>query len=175
MVTNSGDVAMVTIGPPAVIRPLLNSQFTEGGPAISPDGRWLAYNSNESGRVEVYVRPFPDLNGRWQVSTEGGVEPRWSRDGAQLFFISGGGPAPRTIWSTTVAKGTAFNWSRPSVLLKADNDASIAYDLAPDGRFLLHTASSAGSAGTVAPRSQIVVVHNWLDELRARVPLSPSP
>ena len=176
VVTTSGDIVMVTIGPPAVTRPLLNTEFTEGGPAVSPDGRWLAYNSNESGRNEVYVRPFPDVTqGRWQVSTEGGAEPRWSRDGDQLFFISGGGPAPRMIWSTTVARGPVFSASRPSVLLKADNDASIAYDLAPDGRFLLHTAASLTEAGTAAPRAHIVVVQNSFDELRARVPLTPSP
>ena len=74
------------------------------------------------------------------------------------------------IWSATVAKGPVFSASRPSLLLKADNDASIAYDLAPDGRFLMHTAAVTTEAGTVASRSQIVLVHNWFDELRARVP-----
>jgi serine/threonine-protein kinase len=173
VVTNSSDVAMVTIGSSANTRPLLNTRFSEGGPAVSPDGRWLAYNSNESGRGEVYVRPFPDVDqGRWQISTEGGVEPRWSRDGAELFFMSGGGPTSRTIWSTTVQRGPAFSASRPSLLIKVDNDASVAYDLAADGRFLLHAAASTTDAATAVPRSQIVVVQNWFDELRARVPVT---
>ena len=176
VVTTAGDIAMVTIGPPAVTRPLLNTRFNEGGPAISPDGRWLAYNSSESGRSEVYVRPFPNVDqGRWQVSTEGGAEPRWSRDGGQLFFISGGGPVQRAIWSTTVQPGAVFSAAPPTMVLKVDNDASIAYDMAADGRFLLHAAASTTDAAIAAPRSQIVVVQNWFDELRARVRLTPSP
>ena len=68
--------------------PLVATQFTETGPALSPDGRWLAYSSGESGRGEVYVRPFPDVeSGRVQVSTNGGSNPRWANSGTELFFV----------------------------------------------------------------------------------------
>src|SRR5262249_12278625 len=74
------------------IEPLLQTTFNELNARISPDGRWLAYQSDESGSPEVYVRPFPDVNaGRWQVSTGGGRVPTWSGDGRELFFLVGDG------------------------------------------------------------------------------------
>ena len=66
--------------------PLLQSQFTEAYPQVSPDGKWMAYMSTETGRSEIYVKPFPEGPGKWQVSTDGGWLPRWRRDGKELFF-----------------------------------------------------------------------------------------
>jgi eukaryotic-like serine/threonine-protein kinase len=72
------------------LRPLLQEKYSDGEPKISPDGRWMAYASDESGKAEVYVRSFPDVNqGKWQVSTGGGEDPLWSRDGRELFYKSG--------------------------------------------------------------------------------------
>ena len=79
------DVSMLTLDDKKV-QPLLTSNFREADPAISPDGRWLAYTSNESGRLEVYVRPYPSGAGRWQVSDTGGGFPRWAGNGRELFY-----------------------------------------------------------------------------------------
>ena len=82
------DIAIARIGTSVETRPLLNTTSSERAPAISPDGRWLAYESDESGRAEVYVRPFPAVDqGLWAISTSGGSEPRWARDGRELFFV----------------------------------------------------------------------------------------
>src|SRR5580704_5582175 len=71
---------------PGEPKPFVNSAFDEREPAFSPDGRWLAYQSNESGNYEVYVRPFPGPGGKWQVSTGGGLLPKWSRNSQELFY-----------------------------------------------------------------------------------------
>ena len=90
--TTGRDVWVMSAGDRA-LRPLLRTAAGEGGAAISPDGRWLAYVSNETGRDEVYVAPFPGMGGRWQVSEGGGREPAWSRDGRELFFRNARGDA----------------------------------------------------------------------------------
>ncbi len=166
------DILMATIGPPAETRPLIQTSYSENGPAISPDGRWLAYESNESGRPEVYVRPFPAIDqGRWQISTDGGGEPRWARNGRELFFGTGGG-GNRAIWSVSVQPGSSFVAGKPAVVAKLPPSPSSAYDVAPDGRFLFHVPASTATSGE-ASRPQIVVVQHWFDELKARVPITP--
>ncbi|HET7041400.1 MAG TPA: hypothetical protein VFI13_05260, partial [Gemmatimonadales bacterium] len=89
-VSNPGtgrDLYAVHLGYDSVATPLLTSNSFEDAPALSPDGHWLAYVSNESGRDEVYIRPFPKVNdGKWQISTTGGQAPRWARDGRELYF-----------------------------------------------------------------------------------------
>src|SRR5690348_4195400 len=86
----AGDLVGVRVGGDTTPVPLVATGFTEQEPAISPDGRWLAYASNESGANEVYVRPFPATTAaRWQVSTGGGEAPRWSSDGRELYFYDG--------------------------------------------------------------------------------------
>ena len=138
--------------------------------SASTDGRALA--SNESGRNEVYVRPSPAVDqGRWQISTSnaGGSEPRWSKNGRELFFASGGAQfGARLVWSVSVEPGASFVAGKPTVVAKLSNDASLAYDVAPDGRFLFHFPATI--IGSVASRRQLVVVQNWFDELKARVP-----
>ena len=70
-------------------QPFLRTPFNEAAPRFSPDGRWLAYISDESGRYEIYVQPYPGPGGKWQISTEGGTEPVWNRNGRELFYRSG--------------------------------------------------------------------------------------
>ena len=82
---------------------------------MSPDGRWVAYQSNETGRSEVYLRSFPGGGGKRQVSTQGGAEPRWSRDGRELFFING-----QSVLSAKVQTEGALSTAVPSVLFSAD-------------------------------------------------------
>ena len=172
IVKNASDIMMATVGAPVEIHPLLQSAFSESAPVISPDGLWVAYASNESGRLEVYVRPFPAVEqGRWQVSTGGGADPRWSRNGRELFFTVGGaGSGPPTFLAVPVRPGASFVAGKPAVVLKLPTTSSFAYDVAPDGRFLLHRDASAARAG--AERPKIVMVQHWFEELKARVPVS---
>jgi eukaryotic-like serine/threonine-protein kinase len=176
--TTGNDISIATLGPPVETRPLLNSTYAETAPAISPDGRWLAYVSDESGRPDVYVRPFPDVErGRWPISTGGGSEPRWARNGRELFFtVRGGWTLPGTLMAVAVHAGASFSAGQPTPVWKIPAEASLAYDVAPDGRFLFHIQSPAAiaeEASHPAPRPSIVVVQNWFEELKARVP-SPS-
>ena len=86
--TTNADIWLLDLSGPAKARVFANTRFSKGGPDFSPDGRWLAYDSDESGRTEVFVRPVGHSGRKLQVSTQGGMGPRWSRDGAQLFYIS---------------------------------------------------------------------------------------
>jgi hypothetical protein len=159
---------------------MLETRFSEHTARISPDGRWLAYSSDESGRREVYVQPFPSLDGKWQVSTDGGTEPTWSRRGDEIFYRGEGGVfAVRFSSAPTFAPG-------PPAKLFADQyskvNAHTGYDVAADGRrFLMvkddvpqvqaapgSTAEQASLTAAEAPR--IVVVQNWFDELRRLAP-----
>jgi hypothetical protein len=165
------DIMIATLGRPADIRPLIQTGFQEFSPVISPDGRWLAYDSNESGRAEVYVRPFPAVDqGRWQVSVDGGIEPRWSPDGRELFFAADGGAGPRNFWSVAVQSKAGFVAGTPVVIATLENRASSSYDIARDGRLLVAVPTSATP---LAARSQLVVVQNWFDELKARMAATP--
>ena len=100
---------------------LLGAEFNESTPAISPDGRWIAYASNESGRAEVYVQPFPDMDGKWQVSVEGGREPVWAPDGRELFFTSARITDQGQFWAAPVETEPTFRPLTPEAL----------FDLAP--------------------------------------------
>ena len=135
-----------------VFRPLLQTDAGEGGAAISPDGRWLAYVSNETGRDEVYVALFPGMDGKWRVSQGGGREPVWSRDGRELYFR-----APPAMLAVRVAAGAAFQAGPPVKLFEGFERRPAPradYDVAPDGRFLMVQAIDAP---TEAPRIDVVV------------------
>jgi serine/threonine-protein kinase len=164
------DIAMATLGPPVETRPLLNMPYNETAPAISPDGRWLAYQSDESGRAEVYVRPFPSVHqGLSPISVGGGSAPRWARDGSKLFFtVRSDWTAPGVLMSVAVKPGSIFNAGPPTAVWKIPAGASLSYDVARDGRFLFHITQSFISGE--APRPEIIVVQNWTEELKQRVP-----
>ena len=141
-------------------RPLLREPFDDYMPAVSPDGRWLAYASNASGRYEVYVRPFAGAGAPVQVSEGGGTEPVWSRDG-RLFYRGG-----RQLLAATVAPGAAFAVTAREPLFADAFDGEMPhsnYDITPDGRRLVMIAAEASSG------IETVVVVNWLPELRARL------
>ena len=107
----------------------LRTPFNEQEPMSSPDGRWLAYQSNESGREEIYVCPFPGVGGKWQVSTAGGTNPRWARSGRELFYRSG----HKMMAVEAGAAGAAFSAGQPQVLFESDGLMENAYDVAVDG------------------------------------------
>jgi len=132
--------------------------------SLSPDGRWLAYHTNESAMTyEVYVTPFPGAGTRFQLSRGGGTEPRWSRDGRELFFESGG-----SLKVVEVPPGPVFNPSNPRTLFslagyrRARNRQQ--YDVSPDGQRFLMIREQSGTANR-----GVVYVENWLTELRAKV------
>jgi serine/threonine-protein kinase len=152
-------------------RALLTSRFNEYRPALSPDERWLAYESDESGQNEIYVRPFPEVgSGKWQVSSGGGAEPKWSRDGRTLFYLG-----PTSLMAAAVGDGASFTNDTPETLLARgpysfNNLPPRRYDVSPDGqRFLLMRQPGGGASGAAAA-PQIIVVTNWVEELKQRVP-----
>ena len=116
----------------------LKTDFDERNGQFSPDRRWIAYESNESGQSQVYVRPFPGPGGQWQISTEGGLQPRWKSDGRELYYIALNGKlmaVPIALSAATVEPGT------PLALFSTRGVVSIErqqYDVAPDGRFLFN-------------------------------------
>jgi Tol biopolymer transport system component len=147
-------------------QPFLRSPFNESVPRFSPDRRWLAYVSDESGRWEIYVRPFPGPGSKWQISTEGGTEPAWNPNGRELFYRSGD-----KMMAVDIATQPGFTAGRPRMLFEGQYvptpGTNSNYDISPDGqRFLmLKPRESPGSAPT-----QINVVLNWFEELKRRVP-----
>ena len=147
-------------------RPFLQTPSNESGATFSPDGRWLAYVSDESGRDEVYVRAFPGSGGKWQISTQGGDEPVWARDGRELFYRN-----RDNLMAVTVATKPTFVAGTPKSLFEGRYEKTSYkflpnYDVSPDGqRFLMIKASEPESAAT-----QLNVVLNWADELRRLAP-----
>ena len=137
-------------------------------PALSPDGRWIAYMSAESGVSEVYVRPFPDWkSARRLVSSGGGVDPRWSRDGRELLYRD---PSPAMI-AVPVMAGAAFATGVPKRLLSGQpygQGGGASFDVSPDGQRFLMTRP----VGVTAQRpDELVVVQNFFEELRTKVPV----
>lgn len=131
------DVLSVRMDGSRIVERVLTGPYAELRPALSPDGRWLAYQSDESGRFEVYVRPFPHVQrARWQVSTRGGSSPMWRRDGRELFFAGGG-----ALMSAAIEAGESFKAGRPQRLFEvggAEDRLGPLFDLEPDGsRFLV--------------------------------------
>jgi hypothetical protein len=149
--------------------PVVQTPFDEAAGQFSPDGRWVAYQSNESGPVQIYVRPFPALGDKWQVSTAGGSQPRWRRDGKELFYVApdarlmavpiavgadrqtleAGAPVP--LFATRLASGSNI----PGGVMSKPQ-----YAVAPDGRFLMNVAVEGATA------SPITVVQNWTAALK---------
>jgi eukaryotic-like serine/threonine-protein kinase len=147
-------------------QPFLRTPFNESVPRFSPDGRWLAYISDESGRWEIYVQPYPGPGGKWQISTEGGTEPVWNRNGRELFYRSGD-----KMMAVDIAAQPSFIAGKTRVLFEGRYEPTPGttpnYDVSPDGqRFLM---LKSGEAGEAAP-TQVNVVLNWFEELKRRVP-----
>jgi serine/threonine-protein kinase len=148
--------------------PLVDSRFQESMPTVSPDGRWIAYTSQETGRSELYVRPFPETNqGRWQVSSDGAVAPRWSRDGRELFFLTLNGDlmVASATGTPTFAAGVPQRLFGGIGTTYMNGLATPYYDVSPDGRrFLLMRIN-----GRTDDTEQLIIVDNWLDEVRAKL------
>jgi len=151
------------------VTPYLNSRSFEGYPEFSPDGKWIAYVSDESGRREVYVRSFPAAKGKWQISNEGGAEPLWAPNGKRLFYRSGVAEpyAPTQVWMVEVQTGSGFFAARPKLLFEqAGYGVGIpvrGWDISADGeRFLMVKLEDRRPQ----PLTEMVLVQNWFEELR---------
>ena len=165
---NQSDLMLFSLDGEPALEPLLDSEFNELRASVSPDGEWIAYESDRSGRYEVYVERFPDLGDRQLVSTEGGWQPRWSPDGAELMLhvrIA----ARDSLIVLPVTPGTALGIGAPRLLTDGafpNRRARAGYDVAPDGRVI---ALDLGDDDSNAPPIHVVV--NWFEELKARVPV----
>jgi serine/threonine-protein kinase len=163
------DVMMLTLQDRRV-QPLIQTPFVERNGEISPDGRWLAYESNASGRFQIYVRPFPGVDGgQWQVSADGGTQPLWARNGEELFYV-----APnRTLTSVPVERGRTWATGTPKTFFHGQHflgseATTRMYDVSADGhRFLM---IKDGVTDETAAAASIVVVEHWHEELKRLVP-----
>jgi serine/threonine-protein kinase len=152
----------------------------DGHPALSPNGKWLAYTSGESGDWEVYVESFPKPGSRHKVSTAGGEEPTWAPGGAEVFFMgpcaSGTEPASRCFFAVPFRDGSPPMIGRPRSFAKVSNpvlcDPNRCYDIAPDGRrFLVTLLEPPDASKPSSTTREMQVVLNWFEELKAKVPV----
>jgi len=160
----SRDIVSYTLGADSAVPLMANDHYQEVAPALSPDGKWLAYASDESGSYQVFVRPYPDVNsGRWQVSAGGGTEPQWSHDGRELFYRDGTGG----FIVAQVLPGPVFTLGSQTRLFAtaayADDYTNRVYAVLPgDTTFLFVRPVQA--QGSAAP-SSLVLVENWFQDL----------
>jgi eukaryotic-like serine/threonine-protein kinase len=161
------DIMMLSLEGERRIQPLIQTPFAERNPAISPDGRWIAYESNESGHEEIQVRPFPNVQeGRWEVSSGGGTDPVWRGDGKELFYRHYG-----SVMAVAVQTEPTFSAGTPIRLFEGPYLLGLGstFDATRDGQRFLMLKEAAGEAPELAAR--IVVVVNWSEELKERVRL----
>jgi Tol biopolymer transport system component len=150
------------VWPERTLKPLLQAKWTVRNAQFSPDGRWVAYASNETGNMEIYVSPFPGTNSKWQVSSSGGEEPRWRQDGKELFYVSAEGK----MMSVEVKPGASFEAGSPVALFQTHRRRPISaldvfsYDVSADGqRFLIATKADEGTA------TPISIFLNWASNM----------
>ena len=154
--------------------PLIRTKFNERNGELSPDGRWLAYESDESGHEEIYVRPFPTVDsGRWQISTTGGRLPLWARDGRELFYLAPDGAlfgVEVTVGRRgTFQAGTTTRLVAPGYHTSDISNVGRSYDVSPDGRRFLMIKELVEPKQQM-PATDIVVVQHWSEELKQLLP-----
>jgi serine/threonine-protein kinase len=156
------DLWLLPLREEGMARPFARTGAREQEPAFSPDSRWLAYVSNESGRDEVYVKPIAGDGGKWQISANGGVEPLWNPNGHEIFFRES-----EKVYAVDVTIGAGIAAGAPTVLFEgryALSEVGSNYDISLDGqRFLMVDSGVAGSA-------PLNIVTNWSEELKRLVP-----
>ena len=148
----------------------MRTQFNERSPSFSPDGRWLAYASDESGAYQVYVRAFPDKGGKWQISNGGGVYPVFSRNGRELFFRT---EDNRIMVAAYTGKGDSFAADKPRVWSEKGwrTRAWIGFnhDLGQDGKRIAALMPAEAPEAQKA-QNHVIFLENFFDELRRKVP-----
>jgi WD40 repeat protein len=160
-----GDIFLASTEGDTALTPLVASRAVETGGRVSPDGRWLAYTSDESGRLEILVRPFPNTEvSKRQVSTNGGSSVRWSRDGREIFFVD----ADRNLVVKPVIAGAAFVVGQGKVLFSTQrfygSTQFLSYDVHPDGRRFIMSRN----LGSATRPDQVIVVQNFFEELKRK-------
>ncbi len=154
--------------------PLVVTSFDEAVITLSPDGRWLAHESNETGRTEIYLRPFPNTqSAKWQVSNGGGVAPLWDRRSRDLYYVN----AAREMIAVAVTPGAAPRLGPARVLFRLREDLYLAnpenytpYDIGPGGRFIMGRRLRSQASQQASP---LIITDNWFEELRQRTAGSP--
>jgi hypothetical protein len=164
----AGDLVGIRVGGDTTPVPLVATPLTELHPAVSPDGRWIAYTSNQSGPNEVFVRPFNDsTGGRWQVSNGGGTQPVWSPDGRQLYYVD----RQARLVAAQVQIGATFALGDLTPLFDVSRfdfeDYHQSYGVTPDGRSFVFAVSNREAGGRTTP--QLVWVDHWIRSLRNRL------
>jgi Tol biopolymer transport system component len=167
----TADIWVLSVGnEPVTVHPFLETGADERYPEFSPDGRWIAYVSDESGRNEVYVRPYPGPGPRHTVSTNRGTQPAWTRNGRELVYTEPGTGTLRMMSVDVTTTGTTFTAQQPRLLFEGRYDSVTpvrGYDVTPDGkRFLMPQRGERPEP----PITQIALVQNWLEELKRLVP-----
>jgi Tol biopolymer transport system component len=154
-------------------QPSVQTPFNEQYADLSPDGRWLAYVSNQSGGLEVYVQPYPGPGGRQQISVDGGTAPAWSRDGREIFYVTaqsfGGQAALTKMMVVPVQLQPTFTADTPRMLFQGEYGVTAnirGYDVSPDGRRFLMVQQKERSATRLA---DMIIVQNWVEELKQSV------
>jgi len=172
-VNGGSDIGVVRLDQPSGPTPLIEAPDIQANAQISPNGRWLAYESSESGQRDIIVRPFPNVDaGRWQISSNGGLRPVWARSGRELFYD---GLRDVGMMAVSIGDAATFSYGNPTKLFATTSGyykspaAGRTFDVSPDGqRFLMiKVATDETSRRSTA---NMVVVMNWLDDLRQRVP-----
>ena len=176
------DLAVMLLSNDRRAEPLTQTPHRELNADISPDGRWLVYESDESGQREIYVRPFPEVSGgRWQVSSGGGTRPVFGRNGQELFYLATAGTvaADATMMSVRIQPGPTWAAGNPTKLFAGRyfyNDGAGAagegrtYDVSPDSRRFLMIKAAGAQDGQAGPPPSLVVIQNWGEELKRLVP-----
>jgi dipeptidyl aminopeptidase/acylaminoacyl peptidase len=154
------DIWIVDIDGDRKPKPFLNTEYGECNPTFSPDGRWLAYVSYESGQPEIYVREYTNGGHKEMVSSEGGINPVWSRDGRELYYISG-----ESMMVVQITPEPDFRVSAPAQLFEGSYETGgnlgTHYDVSDDGRFLMIKRSG---------NAKLICVHSWFEELKRLAP-----
>ena len=166
--TTAEDLLFVSLTGERRVEPLFQAPGIERNPAIAPNGRFIAYNSDESRRAEVYVRPFPNVSsGKWQISTEGGTGPVWTRGGSEIVYKDSQGRLMAV--AVRSAGDEPFDHSKPELLFEigptTDSGLDRDWDVTADGeRFLMRVTESIAKGATTAV--EMIVIQNWTQELR---------
>jgi dipeptidyl aminopeptidase/acylaminoacyl peptidase len=157
---NGYDLFVMRVGADHTPKPLMQTPFNERGPAVSPDGQWLAYVSDETGRNEVYLQAYPSLGRKTRVSTDGGTSPHWSRNGRELFYRNGD-----AMMSVAITMSPSVIVSRPELLFRKPASGLDSFAVSADGRFLM--LEDIADENSTRPVS---VVLNWQEELKQSLP-----
>jgi Tol biopolymer transport system component len=164
--TSAGGADIFAIRPGIDSQPITvaASSFAEGGPALSPDGRWLAYTSNETGRFEIFVVPFPNVtSAKWPVSVQGGTEALWSHSGRELFYRDAAG----NLNSVAINPGPTFSMGATTKLFSAreflNSVTHTDYDISPDDKRFIFVRPIGGTS-----QDKLIFVENWFEELKKK-------